>query len=207
MMKSTENMFWGEIHNITRFAENKDENKSKETRKTASIILAAVQLMENYIKGLKNLSAYDSASTIISDANWIQKSTFNTLKSNGKNINIEIGRTYYIDFGKTFHGELAYFHHGLCIGKRDGKILIIPMTSGKKYFSSCYHPQNNPNANRKWRQGLQTEGFQKNCVLLINDLKYISAGRIEKECVKSVFNGREGHYHWETILVMSLQFL
>jgi len=30
---------------------------------------------------------------------------------------------------------------------------------------------------------LQEEGFQKNCVLLINDLKFISAGRIERECI------------------------
>lgn len=183
MMKSTQNMFWSDIHDITRFTENTEENKQKQARKTSSIILAGIQLMENYLKGIKCLNAYDASSTIISDANWIQKSTFNTFKDKSGNIiPVELGKTYYIDYGKTFYGELAYFHYGLCIGKKDKKILVVPIRTGKDIFKTSYHPRNNPNANKKYRQGLQVEGFPKNCVLLINDLKYISAGRIEKEC-------------------------
>lgn len=141
MMKSTQNMFWSDINDITRFSENTKANKQKEARKTSSIILATVQLMENFIKGIKQM------------------------------------------YGKTFHGELAYFHYGLCIGKRDKKVLIVPMHTGKDIFNSSYHPINNPSSDKKYRQGLQAEGFQKNCVLLMNDIKFISAGRIEKECV------------------------
>lgn len=184
MMKSTQNMFWSEINGITRFTENTEENKAKQARKTSAIILAAVQVMENFIKGIKNMSAYDASSTILSDANWIQKSSFSTFMDKNKNeVTIGVGRTYYIDYGKTFYGELAYFHHGLCIGKREGKILIVPIRTGKDVFPFSYHPTNNPYANRKHRQGLKKEGFVKDCVLIINDVKYISAGRIEKEGV------------------------
>lgn len=184
MMKNTRNMFWGDIHNITRFSENTDENKQKQARKTSSIILAGVQLMENYIKGLKHLSAYDAASIILSDANWIQSN----LKTNfsderGHKIPIKTGAVYYIDFGNAFHDELAYFHHGLCAGKKEGKILIVPMTSGNRYFPNCFHPVNNPTANKKYRQALAVEGFEKDCVLKLNDAKFISPGRIEKETV------------------------
>lgn len=184
MMKSTKNMFWGDINDITRFSENTRENKKKEARKTSSIILASIQLMENYIKGIKQMNAYDASSTILCDSNWVQKSSIKTFNDkNGKKISIELGKVYYIDYGKTFYGELAYFHYGLCIGKRNEKILMVPIRSGNDIFSSSYHPINNPKADKKYRQGLQTEGFQKDCVLLINDLKFISAGRIDKECV------------------------
>ena len=29
-------------------------------------------------------------------------------------VEIKVGTTYYIDYGNNFHGELSYFHHGLC---------------------------------------------------------------------------------------------
>lgn len=185
MMKSSSNMFWGDIKDIKRFSENTTENKEKPARKTSAIILASVQLMENFIKGIKHMNAYDASSTILCDANWIQKSKFGTFKDDsGKDITIELGKVYYIDYGKTFFGELAYFHYGLCIGKRDGKVLVIPMTSSKEHFASSYHPIKNPKGNKKNRQALLSEGFLKDCILKINDTKYISAGRIEKESIK-----------------------
>lgn len=57
------------------------------------------------------------------------------------------------------------------------------MTSGKRYFSSSYHPVNNPHANKKYRQALASEGFEKDCILKLNDTKFISPGRIDKETV------------------------
>ena len=176
-------MFWGDINDIKRFTENTSHNKTKEAKKTVSVILAGVQLFENYIKGIKQLNAYDAASTIFSHANWIKNSSHGEFKdSNGHKITIKVGKIYYIDFGITFFGELSYYHYGLCIGKKENKILVIPITSGSNYFSTCYHPRNNPTASKKYRQGLASEGFQKDCVLKIDDTKFISAGRIIKEC-------------------------
>lgn len=183
MIKTSSNMFWGDIKNIKRFSENTEDNKKKSAKRTSSIILAGLQLMENFIKGIKCMNAYDASSIILSDANWIQKCKFGTFKDKrtGKDITTELGKIYYIDYGKTFYGELAYFHYGLCIGKREGKILVVPMTSSKEHFNSAYHPINNPKGNKKNRQAFSSEGFLKDCILKINDTKYISPGRIEKE--------------------------
>lgn len=184
MIKNTNNMIWSEMHNVKYYSENTEDNKNKKSRKIASIILASVQLMENYIKGIKNLSAFDASSIILSDANWIRNNNRTEfLDDNGNKINIKIGTVYYLDFGNTFADELAYFHHGLCIGKKEGKILIIPMTSGAKYFPNSYHPINNPTANKKYRQALASEGFEKDCILKLNDAKFISPGRLDKETV------------------------
>lgn len=184
MMQNLENMFWSDIRDVKRFTENTQENKHKKAKKTSSIVLASIQLTENFIKGIKSMNAYEAASTILSEANWIQKSSFTDfIDDENKKVNIKIGTVYYVDYGKTFAGELAYFHYGLCIAKKDNKYLIIPITSGTDYFSTCYHPRLNPTANKKNRQALKSEGFAKDCVLKINDAKYISAGRIEKEVI------------------------
>lgn len=57
------------------------------------------------------------------------------------------------------------------------------MTSGAKYFPNSYHPINNPTANKKYRQALASEGFEKDCILKLNDAKFISPGRLDKETV------------------------
>lgn len=184
MMDTSNNMFWSDINDIKYLTENTEKNKKKSARKTSMVILSAIQLMENFIKGIKHMNVYDAASTIYSDANWIKNSTKDCFTDEkGNRITIEIGKTYYIDYGKTYKGELAYFHHGLCIGKRSGKVLIVPITSGKTYFDDCYHPVYKPEANKKYRRGLLSEGFAKDCVLYINDTKYISEGRFQKEGV------------------------
>lgn len=184
MMKETNNMVWSDIHNIKYYSENTPDNKSKKAKKIASIILASIQLMENYIKGIKNLSAFDASSIILSDVNWVRNNNrTDFFDSNGNKITIKVGTVYYLDFGNTFADELAYFHHGLCIGQKEGKILIVPMTSGAKYFPTSYHPINNPIANKKYRQALISEGFEKNCILKLNDAKFISPGRLDKETV------------------------
>ncbi|WP_458397383.1 hypothetical protein, partial [Anaerotignum sp.] len=178
---STVNMKWTDINSVSTYTSNTEENKGERTKKTASIIWGAIQLTENFLKAIKQLNAYDASSIIKSEATWIQKQSFDEfLDNNKKKVTIEIGRVYYLDFGKTYKGELSYHHYGLCVGKRDGKILIVPITSGEKYRTSCYHPIQNPKASKKSRQGLTSEGFSKDCVLLLNDTKYISAGRIEK---------------------------
>lgn len=45
MMKTSSNIFGGDIKNIKRFSENTEENKKKPARQTSSIILAGMQLM------------------------------------------------------------------------------------------------------------------------------------------------------------------
>lgn len=177
---NTGNMKWHDINALSTYSANTDDNKNKRTKKTSTIIWGAIQLTENFLKALKQLNAYDSSSIIKSEATWIQKHSFDEFfDDTNRKVNMEVGRVYYIDFGKTYKGELAYFHYGLCVGKKEGKPLVIPLTSAEGYREKCYHPVNNPHANKKFRQALMCEGFSKDAVLRINDAKFISAGRIE----------------------------
>lgn len=175
-------MYWGDIKFIKSYTQNSKYNKNKEAKKVGSIMIAGVQYMHNYIQGLGRQSAYDAASTIYCDMHWMRhRHELFQLDDNGKKIVPEIGTTYYINFGNNYGGELSYFHYGLCIGKIDKKYLIIPMRTGSEVFNKCYHPRNNVGGNRKYRQALTEEGFSKDCVLMINDMKYISPARIDKK--------------------------
>ena len=112
------NMAWGDATNIKDLTENTPENKNKDARKTSRILLAALQYTHNYIQGLKRQSAYDAASIIYSDVNLIRNGSKVKFVDDKENeVEIKVGTTYYIDYGNNFHGELSYFHHGLCIGK------------------------------------------------------------------------------------------
>lgn len=178
---NTENMKWSDINAVGKYTANTNENKNRRTKKTSAIIWAAIQLTENLLKALKQLNAYDAASIIKSEATWIQKHSFDEFfDETNKKVNIEVGRVYYIDYGKTYKGELSYFHYGLCVARKDGKLLVIPITSADTYRETCYHPIKNPKASKKLRQALVEEGFSKDCVLKMNDAKFISAGRIEE---------------------------
>ena len=52
------------------------------------------------------------------------------------------------------------------------------MTTGRTWRDTCYHPINNPNMTKENRQCCINEGFKKDGVLLMNDSKFISGGRI-----------------------------
>ena len=52
------------------------------------------------------------------------------------------------------------------------------MTTGKNWRDTCYHPTLNPNMTKEHRQCCTSEGFEKDGVLLINDSKFMSGGRI-----------------------------
>lgn len=179
-----ENMVWKDTKKITKFTENTKENRNKLARTTSSLILAATQYMYNYIQGLKRLSVYDAASILNSDINWFKNLDRNTpqkCENSEESVTISSGKLYYINYGNSFKGELSYFHYGLCIGKKENKILVVPMRTGADIFGGSYHPVYNNRGKKKYRRCYPEEGFLKECTLLVNDTKYISCGRIIKE--------------------------
>ncbi len=54
-----------------------------------------------------------------------------TIKSNRTGGKVLFGQVCTIDYGKAYKGKIGYIHPGLCVGKKDEKYLIIPMTIGK----------------------------------------------------------------------------
>lgn len=158
---------------------NNPTNKSMIAVKKEKIINALFQLEENIHKILRQLNAYDASSILIAESNWMKRNHFSKYMPNkSAPKKVMLGQICTIDYGKTYKGEIGYIHPGLCVGKKNDKYLIIPMTTGKTWRNTCYHPINNPNMTKENRQACTVEGFGKDAVLLISDARFISGGRI-----------------------------
>ncbi len=138
-----------------------------------------LQLIDNMNRIIRQLNAYDSSSILIAESNWMKRNHFKKYTpSENAPKKVLFGQVCTIDYGKTYKGEIGYIHPGLCVGKKNEKYLIIPMTTGKTWRNTCYHPVYNPNMTKENRQCCINEGFEKDGVLLMNDSKLISGGRI-----------------------------
>lgn len=161
------------------FTGNNTINKSMDALKKYKILNGLFQLEDNLHKIIRQLNAYDASSILIAESNWIKRNHFSKyMPSIDAPRKIEFGQVCSIDYGKAYKGEMGYIHPGLCVGIKKGKYLMVPITTGKTWRTSCYHPLKNPDMTKEYRQALHSEGFEKDEVLLVNDTKFISGGRI-----------------------------
>lgn len=162
------------------YTKNTHINKTINSSDRTAILKGILQLLANINKIMRQLNAYDSSSIIIGEANWIKRNHFSKYMPSAEDVikKIKFGHVCTIDYGKTYKGEIGYIHPGLCVGKRDNKYLVVPMTTGSSWRHECYHPVNNPDTTKENRQSCISEGFSKDGVLLIQDTKFISGGRI-----------------------------
>lgn len=164
---------------VACYTHNTKTNKDMSGLSRPKVIDGLIQLEENIHRILRQLNAYDASSILIAETNWMKRNHFSKyMPSKGAKKKVAFGQVCTIDYGKTYKGEIGYIHPGLCIGKKDDKYLIVPMTTGRAWRNTCYHPINNPNMTKEHRQSCISEGFEKDGVLLINDSKFMSGGRI-----------------------------
>ena len=164
---------------VACYTHNTQTNKGMTAISRSKIIDGLIQLEENIHRILRQLNAYDASSILIAETNWMKRNHFSKyMPKKGTKKKVAFGQVCTIDYGKSYKGEIGYVHPGLCIGKKDDKYLIVPMTTGKNWRDTCYHPTFNPNMTKEHRQCCTSEGFEKDGVLLINDSKFISGGRI-----------------------------
>lgn len=173
------NLKFDYIDGVGFYTKNTFTNKTMPATERPKILNGFLQFIDNVNCIIRQLNAYDSSSILIAESNWMKRNHFSKYTPN-KNApkKVAIGQVCTIDYGKTYKGEIGYIHPGLCIGKRNEKYLVIPMTTGKTWRETCYHPVHNPNMTKENRQCCITEGFERDGVLLINDTKFISGGRI-----------------------------
>lgn len=175
----TSNLEFDYIDKVGYYTKNNLSNKTMHAIERPKILNGILQFIDNTNRVMRQLNAYDSSSILIAESNWMKRNHFKKYTPN-KNApkKVLLGQVCTIDYGKTYNGEIGYIHPGLCVGKKDEKYLIVPMTTGKTWRNTCYHPIHNPNMTKENRQCCITEGFRKNGVLLMNDAKFISGGRI-----------------------------
>ena len=175
----TSEMYFDCIDKAACYTGNNSTNKTMQAMERPKVLKALLQWHDNINILFKQLNTYDASSILIAEKNWMERNSFSKyMPSRNAPKKVLVGQVCTVDFGKTYKGEIGYIHPGLCIGKKENKYLVIPMTTGKKWRTSCYHPIQNPGADKKCRQILTSEGFQREAVLLVSDMRFISGGRI-----------------------------
>ncbi|MDP4152871.1 MAG: hypothetical protein Q8865_05435 [Bacillota bacterium] len=160
---------------LKRLSKNNQYNKNLPAKNSCDILVALMANSENFNELLLGSDAYTSSSLIRSEHNWLNRKDVKSLRVKSSN-KLSYGQVCFIDFGKAYYSEMAYTHCGLYIGKNKGKLLFIPITS--VLDSGAYHPVDNPSGDKALRLAKVDEGFSKQCILILNDAKFISPGRI-----------------------------
>lgn len=175
----TSDMKFDYIDKVSIYTGNELRNKNRKAMDAHKVLGAFMQTKENLNIIIRQLNIYDASNIMMGEKNWMMRNHFSKyMPSRGKANKVQMGQVCIVDYGKTYKGEIGYIHPGLCIGKKENKYLVIPMTTGKNWRSTCYHPTNNPEQTKQYRQSCVSEGFSKDGVLLMSDMKFISGGRI-----------------------------
>lgn len=154
--------------------------KSKSIKKAFSDSL----VLSSFLKITHNLINVGSKMTLVEMArfsnsinHWIKNRT-----AKKKSRHCVEGTIVEVEFGLPYKTETPYRHSALVIKEYTNKVFVIPSTSKQKYWDDGFHPDLNPTGNKEYFRVSTTDGFDHNCVLVMNDYKVISKNRIISTC-------------------------
>ncbi len=146
-----------------------DKNKSKDAFDDSIVLSSCLKLISNIIFELQSLKVNEVALFVNSMNHWI------TNKKYSANKKYRPGTVIEYECGLNYQDELSYRHTGLVIEEFDKKVVVIPSSSTQSLIDKSSEKEDG-----LWYYVLvgKKEGFNHDCVLLLNDMKTISKKRI-----------------------------
>lgn len=131
----------------------------------------------------ENIFEEELGDITISLNNWTSRKTytkytkFDLKKRKFIEQNVNIGDIFLVDFGFNYSPECSYLHPALVIEEVDNMVTVIPTSTNKTKLSAAYDFESKKG---KWYyvKADKSNGFDDDCVLLLNNLKTISKGRL-----------------------------
>ena len=141
------------------------KNKTKDAFDDSIILSSFLKLFSNIIYELQSLKVNEVALFVNSMNHWI------TNKKYSSNKKYKPGTIIEYECGLNYQEELSYRHTGLVIEELDKKIVVIPSSSTNSLIDKSSEKENG-----LWYYVLvgKNEGFDHECVLLLNDMKTVS---------------------------------
>ena len=149
---------------------SKDSNNKNKNAFDDSISLSALlKLLSNIIYSTSTFTLNEVSLFTYSLNNWI------TRKSQKSTIKYKSGTIIEFDCGLNFRGELSYRHTGIVLDEIDDMIFTAPTTSGDTYIEKTCEKDGGI-----WYYKLvgENEGFDHDCVLMLNNIKMVSKRRV-----------------------------
>lgn len=154
---------------------NSNENKTNKANDNEDCKKELEKYLNNFREFMLNQSVYDMTSLLIAEQDWIKRHSKQQVFS--ENL---VGKILRVDFGKTYLCENGFVHYALCIAENQGKYCVIPMTTANDEIKMAYHPKFRQTGEKRLYLLKKSDGNSKDAALYINDLKFISSGRIIK---------------------------
>lgn len=163
---------------------DRDKLKSIEKSKLKKKAFSDSLVLSSYLKIVHKLIEIGSKMSMVEMArftnsidHWIKNRP-----ANKKSRHCSEGTIIEVEFGLTYKTETPYRHSALVIKEYPNKVIVIPSTSKLDYWNNAFHPFSNPNGNKDYFRVTIDDGFDHNCVLVMNDFKTISKNRIISTC-------------------------
>lgn len=154
---------------------NNNENKTNKVNDNENCKKELEKYLNNFREFMLNQSVYDMTSLLIAEQDWLKRHSKQQVFS--ENL---VGKILRVDFGKTYLCENGFVHYAICIAENQGKYCVIPMTTANDEIKMAYHPQFRQTGEKRLYLLKKSDGISKDAALYINDLKFISSGRIIK---------------------------
>ena len=91
---------------------------------------------------------------------------------------INLGDIFLVDLGINYKPECSYAHPALILEEIDNMFAVIPTSTNLQKIKDAFDPNTNPSGKWYYKKVDKSNGFADECVLMLNNLKVISKGRL-----------------------------
>lgn len=147
-------------------------SRGRKANDTSEVLSSYLQMLANMIYANEKLTESEMAMIVNSINRWITRKDIICNNFYG------IGKIVQLDWGINYAAELSYKHPAVILEEWKNTILVIPTTSTASKITAAYHPTDNPTGKWYYRKVGKAEGFEHDCVLILNNAKIMSKTRI-----------------------------
>lgn len=135
-------------------------------------------LFSKLINKFEKSRSYQTGLFIKSMDDWLDRHDKDNQPLDNKITEFNIGEIFMADWNLAYSPELSYEHPCVIIEKIGDFLFVLPVSGQKQYIEIGYHPIDNMNGDKSYRIVDVDDGFNKRCVIHINQAKIISKTRI-----------------------------
>lgn len=135
-------------------------------------------LFSKLINKFEKSKSYQTGLFIKSMDDWLDRHDKDNQPMDDKIIDIHAGEIFMVDWNLSYSPELSYEHPCVIIETIGDFLFVLPVSGQKQYIEIGYHPIDNKDGDKNYRIVDTIDGFNKRCVIHINQAKVISKTRI-----------------------------
>ena len=162
----------------TQLRNNIDECKNTLSYENITVSKSIFGLFSKLINKFERTKSYQTGLFIKSMNDWLDRYEQCHKPLDAKIGDINVGDIFMVDWNLSYIPELSYEHPCVVIEKVGDFLFVLPVSGQKQYIDMGYHPINNKLGDKNYRIVDTSDGFNKQCVIHINQAKVISQTRI-----------------------------